>query len=323
MATAPKPNPTPTLPLPPVDDTADVFASAFADLTAEDNAPKINEGADPIVEGAAALEAAKPEGEPVKIEIEGVLPDPTKVGADGKVAGAPAAAEPEPKKDGQLSDEELMERFRSIIADPPKPTAAAPAAPAVPEPAAKPAVAEYNAEQKKIVDDYMAEWPDVYAAEQLIRAREYQALVNHIFTQLAPILQGLQATTGDIAVQSHMQKLEAAVPDYAEVAPKVMAWVGQQPAYLKKAFEHVTQNGSIDDVVDLIGRYRASVGETAPQLAAPAPSRPTLVPPAPVPAVSKAIKGLAPVATKRTGVQTDGINMDDFGGAFEAFARAI
>ena len=326
MATAPKPLEPTIVGLAPNTTAAD-FADAFKELTADEGEPKlaVTEGTDPVVEGAAALEEAKGE-KPGTITIEGVLPDPKAVGTDGKAAVDPAVAKPAAEEPAKLTDAEMLDRFRAIVAEPPKPAPAPAAAPPAPQPQleSKPAISQYTIEQQKLVDDYIKEWPDVYTAEQLIRAKEYQALVAHIFAEIGPVFERLQAQTGQMAVQTHMERLEAAVPDYATVAPKVLDWIGKQPAYLKSAYEAVAAKGDIGDVVDLIGRYRASVGEAAPAPAAKATL--TLVPPAPAPvaaeaAAAKLARGLAPVAGKRSGVQTDAIQLDDFDGAFKAFSN--
>ena len=216
----------------------------------------------------------------------------------------------------------MLDRFRAIVAEPPKPAApAVQPAPAAPALESKPAISAYTPEQQKAVDDYIRDFPDVYTAEQLIRAKEYQAIVAHIFAELSPVLQALQQTTGQLSVQTHIEKLQAAVPDYNEVAPKVMEWIDKQPAYLKAAYSAVAQTGGVGDVVDLIGRYRAESGTTAPAaapatLAAAAAAAPAAA------AVARVARALAPVSGKRTGVQTDAIQMDDFDGAFGAFSKA-
>ena len=327
MATAPIPV---KLAIPVAPDVAGDFADAFKELTADDNEPKLAEpGTDPVVEGAAAAQAEAEAKAPVQIEIEG-LPDPSKVGADGKVAdpaapaaGATGAAQAAAQEPAKLSNEELLDRFRTAITEAPKPApvqvqAAAPPAPAL---ESKPAISAYTPEQQKVVEDYMRDFPDVYNAEQLIRAREYQALVAHIFAELTPTLQSLQQTTGQLSVQTHIEKLQAAVPDYNEVAPKVMEWIDKQPAYLKAAYSAVAQTGGVGDVVDLIGRYRAETGTAAPAVA-PATLAAAAAQTAAAPAVARVARALAPVAGKRTGVQTEAIQMDDFDGAFGAFSKA-
>lgn len=307
----------------------DPFAAAFTQFS--------EEPASPVIEDTKS--AAAP-AEPATIEIEGVLPDPKKVAADGTTTpepakaaaadpaadpaakegsgGAPAAARADPAPAAKVSDDDLLARFREILAEPAKAAASDPATPA-------PAIAPFSAEEQAVVDNFRKEWPDVDAAQMLIRSREYQGLVKHIFDQIRPHLEAVQGRTAEMAQQTHVQQLQAAVPDYAEVAPKVLEWIGRQPDYLKAAYTHVAQQGAVADVVDLIGRYRAETGTAAPA-AAPAGGPPTAsaAPPAAAPAkavVDRIAKGLAPVGGKRSGVQGDAVDKDDFKGAFDAFAK--
>lgn len=308
----------PTIALPPkVED--DVFGAAFAALTEDEGAPKVDKPSDPVTDAAQASNDAKADDKPLQIEIEGALPDPTKVTADGTVEGAPKVEDVKPADQSKMTDEQLIARFRDIVADTPanKTPAQEPAQPAQ-QPAAPSPVSSYSPEQQKIVDDYMREWPDVYAAEQLIRFREYQALTDHIFKQIGPVLDQLRSQTTKLSVSTHLEQLQAVIPDYNEVAPKVVEWIQQQPAYLKQAYGAVAQAGSVEDVADLVSRYRAATGTAAPTAAAPQAQ----AQPEQKPVVARVVKGLAPVQGKRTGVQGDAIAADDFEGAFAAFAKA-
>ena len=303
----------------------DEFEDAFNQITLDLDTPVVKGKPDGIADEADAAGAARAEAAAAAkptIEIEGALPDPTKVKADGTVDGEiiplekkdePAKKEPEPAKSAVPSADDLLERFRGIVKEEIKPA---------PQPApAAPAAEELTPEQKTAVDTYLREFPDVYMAEQIIRKGEYKALVEFVFDQLRPHIQGLQSQTQTLVQQTAAEQLLSRVPDYDEVREPVIAWVAEQPAYLKAAYDQVVKAGTVDDIVDLIGRYKAAKGiaptPAAPQLEAPAAAAAAAAKP-----VDKLAARLAPVKSVRTGVVTGGITADDFDGAFDAFAKA-
>jgi hypothetical protein len=311
--------------------TDEDFEAVFAQLTTPD-AVKIEQKPDTIADAAdAAATAAAAAAAGTTIEIEGALPDPKTVAADGTVAGEKPADEPvkadpkpaaaEPAKAGET--DELLRRFATIVRE--QPAAAAPAAAAADAPSP---ITPFTPEQQTLVDSYMREFPDVYTAEQLIRKQEYQAFAAWMFDQIRPHITGLQSQTQQIVAQTHAEQLMSAVPDYDDVVDDVLKWIDEQPDYLKGAYAAVAQRGSVPQVVDLINRWRTSPnGKAAPAAAAtagkPAPAADPVVEPKPDPKVERLAKGLKPVGSKGTGVQLGAtLAKDDFDGSFEAFAKA-
>lgn len=297
----------------------DPFSAAFAELSKEDNTPVIVPAADPVLDGAeadaAAAEAAKPA---LEIEIEGALPDPKTVKPDGT---DPAAVETKPAAAAPAADDAMLERFRQIIAET-KPAAAAPA-PAAAAPVAEPppAISPYTPEEQAAVESYIKDWPDVYAAQQAIAKRDAQAVVDHVFTQLRPILAQLQGTTQHIVQSTHSEQLQAAIPDITEVAPKLVEWVSKQPDYLRDGMQAVVDRGSVPQVLDLVKRYRAETGTPEPAAKETAPAPQLKLVPKPDPA--KIAKALVPTKGLRSGVQSDMVQSDDYDGAFAAFSQVI
>ena len=99
---------------------------------------------------------------------------------------------------------------------------------------------------------------------------------------------------------------------------EIRAWVDQQPAYLQAAYTQVIQQGTAEEVADLVGRYRKETGKGG----AGAPTEP--VTPSGAEAelsepVKQAAASLAPVGSKRSVVSQpdDPSNFDD---AWKRFA---
>lgn len=294
--------------------------------------------------GAAAPAAGAGDGSPAGGE-QGGSPAP----AEGAPAGTPAAATP-PAAAGTPAPTEpvpaggdqppapvspdLAQQFKDLIASlaPKQETpAAAPGTPATP--AGEPETPLYTTEEQRLLTDYVANWPDVAQAEALRRRGEYAQLMNYVFNEVAKFIAPTLEQVRTLTNEAHLQQLRGAVPDYSEtLEQQVAAWVDTQPKYLQAAYQHVMQNGTSDEVADLIGRFKASTG-VAP---APAPAAPAAAAPVPAPAtpaappkateLSRAAKqaaaALAPVGSERTQV-TAGQDPGDFDSAFARFAASV
>ena len=304
----------------------DDFTAAFSHLTApeaEFPAPAAPAEPSPPAEPApAAGEAPAPAGEVEDIEAP--------AGSEVTEGAAPPPA-PEPPAPPAPTDEELLDRFAKIVTDrapTPQPQQQAPqAAPPPPAPV-------YSPDEQAFLQTFEKDWPDIARAQALAqraaakqREAEYQSLLQYVFkevaTTLTPVLEQVNQTT----TRTYEGDLYKAVPDYDQVRDSAVAWARspQQPAYLRQAFEHVITQGTVDEVADLIGRYRQAAGAQAPaapaaqgqaQVAPTAQARPTLSS-----ATQKAAAALAPVGSKRSSAVRAGLP-DDFEGAFTAFADA-
>lgn len=299
----------------------DIFANAFSDFATPEGDNGLSQ-AQADDKTARALADATPAVEKPAAEVPVVpaagddagLPDPATVPAGGDT---PPVVDGGPAKQSSAEDAAVLERFKSIVKDAvspppveqPKPTPAQQAEPFTP----------YTAEEAQIVQAYVTDYPDVARAEQLIRRRDYQALTGYIFQQLTPVLQNLMGTTQQINQEKHVNQLYEKVTDYDDVRDKVVTWVDEQPAYLKAAFKQVIAKGTPEEVVDLINRWRTSAGVATPVVAGTVPAAPAAKP-ALAAATQRAVKALAPVSSKRSGVAVDGVDPNNFDAAFAAFA---
>jgi hypothetical protein len=273
----------------------DDFSAAFAQFGTAD-AP-----AAPVAETPAEPEAPEPEA-PAATEPEPEAPAATE----------PEATEPEPEAPAEPttpSDDDLLARLAALVKQTP-PAKEEPQEPVQPD--VEPDI--YSADEKALLSEYEKDWPDVAKAEALRRRAEYRDLVNHVFREVAKELGPISQTLRTLAERTHLSDLHERVEDYDDVRDKVIDWVNNQPTYLQNAYKHVIQQGTPDEIADLVTRYK---NETAP-------TKPTATTPkteAELPATTKqAVAALAPVSSKRsTIVQADDPN--DFEGAFAAFAK--
>lgn len=286
----------------------DNFSEAFDKLAELDTPPT------PVADPPVGSAPAAPEGEhaPVTEGTEGSPP----VG-DGGPAGEEAPTGEAPKEDApkeEPSADALMDRLRTMLSEPaPKPTA-----PPAPKEEAAPATVElFTADEQAILTKYEEEWPEVVAGQALRERKLAFDVVQHVFNQLAPILRPIIDSTQSIDQREYLGTLQEAVPDYLTIRDDVEAWAlsDKQPPYLRSAFEHVIKEGTVDEVVDLIERFRKDTGSapvTPPPTKKPAG---TELPPA----TKKAVDSLAPVSSKRS-VVSSALDPIDFDGAFSKFA---
>lgn len=281
---------------PPVEDN---FADAFAKFAEPSDAVTTTETPVPA-EAPAAVVPAADEGD----------------GDDGAPAGdeggeeAPAAAGPTPDALARIADM-LAQR---------EPPPAQQAAPLVQPPA------PYSDEEVQSLSQYQKDWPDIARNETLRRREEYKQLVGYVFAEVSKEVAPLLAMVNELKTRTHLSDLEQAVPDYDTTREGVIKWATEQPAYLRAAYQHVIERGTVDEVADLITRYKAANGITdaAAPAGSPAPAAAAAKQTELPPAAKKAVASLAPVGSKRSNTTVAGaIDTGDFEGAFGRFAEML
>lgn len=289
---------------PKVDD--DPFAMMFADLTApEPKTPAVGETppAPKPVETPTPVEGATPPA-PVPGETELEPPDEE---------GGETPPEPKPPVDDPFA------RLADLITERNK-AAPAPALAPAPVPQSAPA-ALYSEAETAALKSFYDEWPDVAKAQELMLRGLAHQVTNHIFGQISATIGPKLAMLEELATARQVDDLKAAVPDYSdELVDKVTKWVDTQPSYLKTAYTRVIQEGTADEVTDLVSRYKAATGTSVAPAGTPpvaAPKTPVVVPKP----VNKAIEALAPINTKRSGAPAS--EPVDFDSAFAAFAKSV
>lgn len=302
-----------------------------ADPPAADPAPPVVEPEDEFSKMFSQF--SRPGGDPTDTLSPGNEPvPPTPPAADPAAPPAPAAAAPPVPP-----------------APAPAPTPA-PAAPPVPAPAApaddpvarladlltqrQPAQTQdpqqqpqpfFNAEETAALRAYYTEWPDVARANDLVVRATAHMVRQEVYREMAGYLKPKLDLLDQLAGNFQYDVLERRIPEYTALQDKVIAWIGEQPSYLKDAFTGVMERGTPDQVEDLYSRYRAATGlETPPAPIAPAPGAPTAPsPPAATlsPAAIKAAARLEPVSSKRTAPATGA--PQTFEDGFDAAVREL
>lgn len=307
--------------------TEDAFAAAFSELVENENNPDPTPSAgDPALPAGAppAASADNPPSSaqgnptpsaaggdtPTGAETPELIPDPSADDAGADPSPDPKAEpEPDPKED----DDAVLARLAALVnkAAPPQPQAPAPP----PQPREQPpVVAPFTPEEQQFLDTYEKDWTDVSKAEALKRRAEYTLLTNHIFNEVTKVVIPLLENVRELATRSHLSELETSIPDYGTVRDKVVAWVETQPSILRSAYNRVIQEGTVDEIKELVSHWKAATGGPAPASAAPK-KQGTELPSA----TKKAADELAPVGSKRSPVAQT-LDNEDFGSAFRHFA---
>lgn len=182
----------------------------------------------------------------------------------------------------------------------------------------------YTPEEVTVLEEYEKNWPDVAQAEGLKRKAEYHDLLKYVFEQVtafvAPTIEQVRAIQNNL----HTGELKTLVPDYdPQLEEKINGWIETQPNYLQMGMKHVMTQGTSEEVADLIGRFRAATGTSAPAApAAPAPA-PAAAPKAELSSATKqAVASLAPVSGERSAVPQGDESAQDFDSAFKKFAAS-
>ncbi len=215
-------------------------------------------------------------------------------------------------------DDDVLRRLAALVKDQKSAATQVQEQPAPQQPQQEQPV--YSADEQKFLEEYEKDWPDVAKAESLRRRAEYRELVNYVFTEVAKVLRPQIETVQAISEMTHLQQLQTQVSDYDDVRDKVISWAEKQPPYLQAAYKHVIEQGTVDEVADLIDRYRQETGYKAPNAAPkPAPKRVETELPS---ATKQAAAALAPVSSKRSAVIA-GDDPNDFESAFSSFANKL
>ena len=274
----------------------DAFADAFAEAT--EVAPTA-----PAPEAPPAVPAPAAEGE-VATENE---------------SATEVAPEPEPEAPTTLAEELRLMREEMRAA------ATAKAEPE-PEPAVEtppePQEFAFSPDEQAALTAFEADWPEISAASNLRMRENNFKVVTHIFNEvqkyLNPYIKTLnqlneQAVTSD--EDAHIAAITSAHSDYDAVFDDVQAWIKEQSPARQRAFKAVAEEGTAEEVIDLISVYKEVKGlKPAPTVV----SSPAIAPAAP-PATNKAVQRLTAVPSRRAATSTAG-DPNDFDGAFAEFA---
>jgi hypothetical protein len=318
----------PEVKAPTAQENLDIFEAAFTQIAAADKAgtkvpeqmASVSSADNPVVgptdkfmgnEITGPTGPTEPQGLPEQPEVIG----PT--GATGPVEPTPeqkamaavekAAADAEAARVAQ--EEQFIKHVKTVVE-----TTQPLAPPAPPKPAPPIEQQLFTPEEIEFLTAYDKEFPDIARAETIRRRADLRMTVGYVFDEVTRSLQPLVQQIQNLAARTHLGDIHQMVPDYDTTREQVIAWVDKQPPYLKAAYQRVVQQGSVDEVADLINRYKKDTGVVAPLAAAK-------LEPELTPAAKKAAAALAPVGSKRSGAVVT--EPQDFDGAFGAATAAL
>jgi len=284
----------------------DNFAAAFEKLAelGDQNPP----------ENLETLSAEPPAEAPVEAPVEeSAIEEPAVEEPAVEESAEEVDDEAPPETKAKLSDDELLDRFARIVKEKEPPAAETHQVP--PDQQQQP---YYTEEETRFLQDYEKDWPDVAKAEALRRRAEYRDLVGYVFQEFAKEFLPYVDKVNTLAERTHLSDLHTTIGDYDDVRDKVIDWVSKQPAYLQPAYQHVIKQGTVDEVADLVDRYRQATGAQT-RAAAPASRKAETELPT---ATKQAAAALAPVSSKRSAIIA-GQDPNDFESAFAAFADKL
>lgn len=309
-------------PAPPVE--TDEFAAAFADLHVTPSAApataEVSATSAPAASPAAPT-APTPPAEPAPAATP--TPPATPATPAAPDANPPADPAAPPVAAPRQVDVAAFEAMQAELAELKGRQAAPPATPTPPA-----AVAPiYTAAEEALITKYGEDWPDVAAAEALVRRGEYHKLLEHVFKEVNKVLAPVMEVIPGLQERTQLTDLQQMVPDYNIIRDPVVKWVGEQPDYLKEAFTRICESGTAAQVADLIGRFRKETAWVAPAGTA-APAAPPAAPTPPVAPAAKpnglpaatvaAAAALRPVNGSRSAPVSQ-LDPNDFDAAFKEF----
>lgn len=262
--------------------------------------------------GAAAVDAPAADGS------DGVdpaaAPEASGEGGDAPAAD-PAVADAKPADDPAVADaeaEDILKRLADLVKD--KPAEGEPVAEAAPAGDETPL---FSADEQAVLEAYEKDWSDVSRAEALKRRAFAKDVIEYVFTQIAPEIKSVKELTEALANRAHYADLTAKIGEVDDTLRTQMdGWVAKQPAYLQSAYKQVLTTGTVDEVADLVDRFKKDTGVAAPA-AKPKTSKggPELSSEA-----KQAAEAMAPVSSKRSVIEQQD-DPNDFGAAFAKFSE--
>lgn len=234
-------------------------------------------------DAAAAAAAETPEAKAAREAAE------AKAAADAKTAAEAKAAE---------------DARAAAAAKPPEETPEAKAAREAAEAALKPY--EPTPEEAQALEQFKKDFPNEYAAVEArlksvdrdINARVHAAVKGLVDT-MTPRLAAVETTAVNAEAERHFAALRTAHPDYDQVIEKVPAWIKTQPAYLQPAMQAVYDQGTTQDVAQLVADFKKASGVVTDPGAAAAAAKAAADEAAAKKRAEEAA-ALAPVGTRRS-----------------------
>lgn len=175
---------------------------------------------------------------------------------------------------------------------------------------------EMTAEEKAAEEVMKRDFPNEYAVlqarikqlEQQFNAKVYkteQGMVQIINGKITPI----SKTIEDLGAEAHVKAIHQAHSDFDTVVGLIPEWIKKQPSFKQKAYQQAYDEGSTQDVIDLVKDFKEATGRVQ-----------TTTPPPPTPKPQASAEEIAagmPVSSKRSSPSGKGAaDPNDYDGAF-------
>ena len=293
-------------------DTNTEFDAAFAEATGEQPV-----ALEPVVEEPAASPVEEPAAAPQEA-VPAVTEEPAEPVEPAPVEEPAAVVEPAPAPQPVIDTNALAEALVQA-----QQKAAQPAA-EPPKEDKEPSYEDYlDDSAKNAIKLLNEEWGEVATAVQPLITAHVQAALAKQEKQFLALVQQRLAPVESVVVQSqeqlYWQTIQAAHPDFREAAAAIPAWIEKQPALYRPALLQAYNQGTAEQVVELLTTYKQAIGTTGAAPAQPASSA-AQVPPKAAPVSNAALAAtLAPPAAQRS-TMTTSRDPNDYE---SAFAEAI
>jgi hypothetical protein len=200
-----------------------------------------------------------------------------------------------------------------------------------PPPAAEPSIDEqfpdpqFTEDEQKTLTEFEKNWDEIAPAFNIKLKNAVAAVEAKAARTIAKVVQNIYADFTPL-INSHL-KSEAtsfrgevlkAHDDYDTVYPKLDGWIKTHPAYLQSGLLKAYNEGTAEEVIDLVSRYKQAIG-VKPQAAAPAASKQD----EPKKPAAASAAALAPVDTQRTAPKPSGADPEDYDSAFDEAAASL
>lgn len=293
-------------------DTNTEFDAAFAEATGEQPV-----ALEPVVEEPAAAPVEEPAAAPQE-EVPAATEEPAEPVEPAPVEEPAAVVEPAPAPQPVIDTNALAEALVQA-----QQKAAQPAAES-PKEDKEPSYEDFlDDSAKNAIKLLNEEWGEVATAVQPLITAHVQAALAKQEKQFLALVQQRLAPVESVVVQSqeqlYWQTIQAAHPDFREAAAAIPAWIEKQPALYRPALLQAYNQGTAEQVVELLTTYKQAIGTTGAAPAQPASSA-AQVPPKAAPVSNAALAAtLAPPAAQRS-TMTTSRDPNDYE---SAFAEAI
>ena len=181
-----------------------------------------------------------------------------------------------------------------------------------PAPAADPAPKEvpiYNEAETAELTALQQDWPDIKRLVELMTRQTEVNMIRYTFSEMGKVLAPLQQSVSVITGNDHVDAIYSAHADYDQAYNPCMEWIGKQPAFLKNAYENVVKNGTSEEVISMMQKFKDETKWSAKPATAPAAAatKPSAKPQGKAElsvAAKQAAQAIGAVGTKRGGAPT-------------------